>query len=301
MSAMRAIAGPIVRAAIRAAGKTTDVRRFNGTALRVPPRAAAHVPPFVNLNYDPLEWRAIDAFGRAGGTFIDVGANIGVMSALMSRVAGPGGCVIAAEPQPKIYSALVELIEANGLTNVTPIQALLLDHCGVADLNVSAATPLGVGSSWRDHEGGATERIAVPAITLDALAASRSAVDYVKIDAEGAEGVILAGAAKTLARCRPIVQVEMHGQYMMDAEREIHDLFSLMISCDYAAVNLATGRQTDAAAFLADTGHHVVDPATHEDLALRGYGQMVFTPCEHPELLSAASTVARGNTIVHFS
>lgn len=280
---IRTLARPLVRTASRLLASTTTTRRFNGVRMRLPRGAAMHVPPFRDVAYEPHEWFAVEAAGRPGGSFLDVGANIGVLTTLMSRVAGPTGRVMAVEPQPAVYALLVEVLRRNGCANATPVQALLLDRCGAADLRVSSATPLGVGSSVLAHEIDAAT-IRVPAITVDALYAPRDTVDYIKVDAEGAERRILCGAAEVLGRCRPVVQVEVHGQYLSAAGESAGDLFDLMQTQRYICLNLATSKETDAEQFLLNTHYHVLDPASGEDLAYRGYGHVLFVPRERDDL-----------------
>lgn len=283
---------PALRVALRWLNGSTTLRRFNDTRVRVPRRVAMHIPAFVRVRYEPHEWFSVEVFGRPGGSFLDVGANIGVLTLQMSRVAGAAGRVRALEPQPAVFALLVELLDRNRCRNVNPLQALLLDRVGVADLHISDATPLGVGSSVLTHdEQGAVIRVA--ALTIDVLYDSDETVDYIKIDAEGAERAILRGAARTLARCRPVVQVEIHGQLMPAAERPVHELFAFMDAQGYVCVNLATQREADADEFMENTHYHVTDPVTGEDLAYRGYGQVLFVPRERDDLRALALTDAR--------
>jgi FkbM family methyltransferase len=280
---MRRLARPVVRAAARWIAGATTTRRFNGARVRLPRRAAMHVPPFRDVVYEPHEWYAVEAAGRAGNSFLDVGANIGVLTTLMSRIAGPSGRVIAVEPQPQVYALLVDVLRRNACANTTPVQALLLDRCGAADLQISTATPLGVGSTVLAHEvAGITVR--VPALTIDALYGLHDTVDYIKVDAEGAEHRILRGAAEVLGRCRPVVQVEVHGQYLAAAGESVHDLFDFMERQAYSCLNLAVAGETTADEFMQNTHYHVYHPETGEDLAHLGYGHVLFLPRERTEV-----------------
>jgi protein-L-isoaspartate O-methyltransferase len=54
----------------------------------------------------------------AENNFIDVGANIGYFSCLMSKLAGPAGKVLAIEPEPQNLKLLEQNIKINNLTNV---------------------------------------------------------------------------------------------------------------------------------------------------------------------------------------
>jgi len=52
-----------------------------------------------------------------------------------------------------------------------------------------------------------TNKEQVQAITIDSLNLPR--LDYLKLDVEGMEELVLEGAKKTIKRCRPIIQLEV--------------------------------------------------------------------------------------------
>lgn len=293
----RRAARPFARLAAAAVTGVTRVRRINGTTIRLPRRAARHMLPFVDVAYERAEWDAVTAFGSPGQSFLDVGANIGVLTVAMSRAAGPTGRVLAMEPQPRVYCLLTETLALNGCANAAPVQALVSDTCGAASFFVSAATELGVGSSMFASEAGMTE-LRVPTVSIDALYEAPARLDFLKIDAEGAEHRILRGAGAVLARCRPLVQVEVHGQYMAAAGESVAAMFADMAAHEYDCVNLLTWARVDAASFLTNTHYHIHDPATGEDLAYQGYGQVLFVPRERSDIgrLLDAGTPPWGET-----
>ena len=67
---------------------------------------------------------------RPGDTFVDVGANVGYVSALASRLVGPRGAVVAIEPSPPVIAALQETLTRNDLTNVRMVAAAVSDREG---------------------------------------------------------------------------------------------------------------------------------------------------------------------------
>src|ERR1700674_3902762 len=56
--------------------------------------------------------------GSAERNFIDVGANIGYFTCLLSKFAGPAGKVLAIEPEPQNLKLLEQNMKINNLTNV---------------------------------------------------------------------------------------------------------------------------------------------------------------------------------------
>ena len=73
---------------------------------------------------------------REGMTVMDVGANLGLYSLLISRAIGPSGKVYAFEPVPEIFARLKEHIALNNATNVIPVPVALSDEKGTAKMSV---------------------------------------------------------------------------------------------------------------------------------------------------------------------
>lgn len=133
--------------------------------------------------------------------FIDVGANLGYFTCLLGKLAGPGGKVLAVEPEPRNLRLLRENVAINSLANIE------IQSCAVGSAEGSVTLALYRGANLGRHSvvDVATEnRIEVPATTLDALtgkfARGVSSWSFVKIDVEGYEGFVIDGAKETLAR-----------------------------------------------------------------------------------------------------
>lgn len=138
--------------------------------------------------------------------FIDVGANIGYFSCLMSKLAGPAGKVLAIEPEPQNLKLLEQNIKINNLTNV------VVHPCALGASEGSAMLGLYKSSNRGRHsllEKDAKSRIKVPVRTLDDVARNSgrnvSSWSLVKIDVEGYEGFVIDGAKETLPRIETLV------------------------------------------------------------------------------------------------
>ncbi len=234
--------------------------------------------------FEVEEWKALHLFGQPGSTFVDVGASVGIITVAMSRIAGNAGHVIACEPNPDTYRLLLETLRLNRCSNVTPLQALVLDTPGTSLFNVSPVGGLGVRSSVAYTDpGGKTVRL--PSISLDCLVEAEPRLDYIKIDAEGAELRILTGARKTLESRRPLVQVEVHGRPMRMIGDGVEALFGFMTQCGYEGINLPTMQKLDLNEFLRCSHCHAPDTFTREDMAFDGFGEVLFIPQEKNHLL----------------
>lgn len=141
---------------------------------------------------------------RDEDVFYDVGANIGLY-ALFAAKLRPSSRVYAFEPESHNFSALCRNALLNGAANLTPCAFPLSDQEGFALFHVYDIEPgsslhaLGGASPFRMRE--AVLREGVLSTTLDALVARHGlpAPSLLKIDVDGIEEKILAGAARTLA------------------------------------------------------------------------------------------------------
>ena len=155
-------------------------------------------------------WSAeIGAFATAalptGGTFVDVGANIGLISLPLAR-RRPDVTVIAFEPHPTNVARWECHRALNSLSNAR-LEALgLSDRCGSSAMALSSD----LGSGYVIESGD----IPIALTTLDAYAETHglARIDVLKIDVEGEEARVLDGAARLLrsgAIGRIIVEINM--------------------------------------------------------------------------------------------
>lgn len=134
--------------------------------------------------------------GRDGGTLIDVGANVGLVA--IPVLAGSGARCIAVEPAPDNLKHLIRNLAAHGLAERAEVHPVALwDVPGQVPMELS---PHNSGDNRLAPTGGAGETVMVPAGPLDALLEGRplAAPCVMKVDTQGAEARVLAGAAQTL-------------------------------------------------------------------------------------------------------
>lgn len=178
--------------------------------------SAAFDPDEVDLVLQLLSQRQTDA--GAPVVAIDAGANVGVHTLEWARHMHGWGQVIAVEAQERIYYALAGNIALNNCFNARALHAALGAQCGQMripqpDYNVAAsfgslelrahAHNEAIGQPI-DYTDASCQPVQV--LTIDAIAPER--VDFIKIDVEGMELEVLAGARATLQRCHPIMLIE---------------------------------------------------------------------------------------------
>jgi FkbM family methyltransferase len=144
---------------------------------------------------------------RPGDRCLDVGANVGVHTIRLAKLAGPTGEVLAFEPDPELARRARGNVQLNEVANVRVIEAAAADRNstavlyrpGTADTNRARASLL--------HHAYLTGRKQeVPTVTIDD--SCPAPVALIKIDVEGAEAAVVAGAAATISRDHPAIIFE---------------------------------------------------------------------------------------------
>ncbi len=140
-----------------------------------------------------------------GGTVCDVGACVGDYTATFSEFVGPNGLVYAVEPNP----AALECLQHN-----------MLAYPNVKIYGVGLGAKAGRANVMRDWYNLAASQLQtdesgeVEIVTLDSISADWRGIDFLKIDAEGFEPMLLDGAKETIARFRPVIFIEISGWMM---------------------------------------------------------------------------------------
>jgi FkbM family methyltransferase len=138
-------------------------------------------------------------------TLIDIGAHAGSFTIKMAKKVHN---IIAFEPNPRTFRFLVQNIELNELENVTAVNVALSNKQGTTKLSLGDASHL---STIMRPDNNCVE---VLTETLDGIVAKLGVnhVDFIKLDAEGAESIILLGGIKTLKSNKPKIAMEIHSQ-----------------------------------------------------------------------------------------
>lgn len=132
---------------------------------------------------------------------VDVGANIGWFTLLAARITQNNGIVFSFEPEPTNFSLLSKSVERNQFRNVHLFQKCVLDVDGTQELYLSPSKNAGLHTVMKDLGG---SKIVVSSIKLDSLLSypKFDCIYLLKIDVEGAEAKVLAGAQELFAQSK---------------------------------------------------------------------------------------------------
>ena len=144
---------------------------------------------------------------------LDIGANIGFHAVLFGRRMRQGK-VLSVEPTPRALARLKRNLARNGVEeNVQVFEGVVSSCPGEVTIQTIAGreeySSLGV-MAHPSISGVATESLVVAATTVDALVRDRGLrPGFMKIDVEGVEHLVLAGATEVLATHRPVILAEL--------------------------------------------------------------------------------------------
>jgi len=181
--------------------------------------------------YSHQEFILFEYLCGPGDYVVEVGANIGAHTLGLAKRVGPGGRVLAAEPQPVVFQTLCGNMAINSITNVDAVNLALTDAAGhvvVPQVDYAGRGNFGgVAMAAGDDVSKRAPGNRIEARPLDEV------FDYphlklLKIDVEGMEAAVLRGAARTIAAHRPILYVEN------DRIESSKALIELLFSYDYS-------------------------------------------------------------------
>ncbi len=185
-------------------------KTINGAKIKFPFAYSRYYPS----DYEPFKQKFIENY--AHGVAVDLGAHIGLYTVLLSQKASH---VIAFEPTKFTRKVLSETLKFNGCNNVTVRSEMVKDAIGFGTFyetktkvsNANSLVPVG------------TPHL-VSTIALDDLNVE---VDFLKVDIEGAELLVLRGAERTLSTLK-YMTLEIHPRLMARLGQAVSEIFELL-------------------------------------------------------------------------
>ena len=173
--------------------------------------------------YFENEKRIFQKYLHSGYTAIDVGANLGFVTVILASLVGMCGKVFSFEPSKPVFSKLTKTVADNHLTQVVPYNFACGATGGRAILNkVSSCSGNSSIVSKKVLPGGAEEIEIRPLDSIEDL--WKMKVKFLKIDTEGFESDVLLGAKRLIEVHRPVIYIELGGDYLESTHRSLEIL-----------------------------------------------------------------------------
>jgi FkbM family methyltransferase len=216
------------------------VRSYYGPVMRTKPHDKTFMFALAG-DYGDVVKSHIDTIGE-NDLFIDIGANYGLFS-LYAAIRKPQADIIAFEPNPAIYGALLENIALNRANNILPF------HCAIGPNDGLVRLGYTLEHSGRSSVGGDAERtFRVPQFdisrwrVLEELSAGRDI--HIKIDVEGYEAEVMKSLTK--AAWFPGVKsfvMEVDDAYLGKYGSSAGDIYRAMAQAGFRADGEAGARE----------------------------------------------------------
>lgn len=204
----------------------------------------------------------------AGGTAVDVGANIGFMTLHMADCVGAAGRVFSFEPTSWAFERLGANLALNDMRQVSAERAGLSDHeAHHEEVLVPYSYPL-VGDRPFMKDSIVLRR-------LDRYFEEQpiERLDFIKCDTDGWEAHVLRGAEATLRRFRPAILLEVNPRGLLEQNESVRSVVSLLSDLGYALHHEDSLEPFDdleaVAERLARTGHDLDAVALHRESPAR--------------------------------
>ena len=146
------------------------------------------------------------------GDIVHAGTFFGDFLPALSQSSAQGSRIWAFEPNPENYRCAVITTYINGLQNVELFNAGLGERQGFVEMLTSDTDGRSLGGGSRmvreTDEGSTKGSITVEVVTVDEVIPSERKISIIQLDVEGFEKPALAGALKSIRRCKPILILE---------------------------------------------------------------------------------------------
>lgn len=204
--------------------------------------------------WEPATTAALLAAVRPGMRVLDVGANFGWFTLLLAQRVGPQGRVFAFEPVSHWRRQLRRHLIANGLAD-----RVVVVPYGLSDQASERPIVVGDSSATLHWAGGevprAVEHVELRALDDAVAALGIDRIDLVKLDLDGHEPRFLRGAAKSLARWRPLVSLEFAQHCLHEDGSDVRQQAALLHALDYELCQEDGRPYGSDAAFLQQCGN----------------------------------------------
>ena len=200
--------------------------------------------------YEAAETAVFRRLLRPGMVVVDVGAHVGYFALTSASPVGPGGAVYAFEPDPHNFALLTANVDVNRATNVVCVPKAVSSRSGRATLfqdrsNHGAHTLAEANIETR--LGGRTD---VDTVSLDEYfgGLGDGRVSLIKLDTQGAEGLVIEGARGLLERHGPTLLMEFWPAGLRRMETDPEALLATLLGHGYSIRIVEEGGDAMAAA-----------------------------------------------------
>jgi FkbM family methyltransferase len=195
-----------------------------------------------NGEFEPRSTAAVHRLVKQGYTVLDVGANIGYYSVMLSRLVGDAGKVYAFEPTQHFIEPLHRNLDENRIHNVEVL------NFGLSNKACEVVIDIGPSSATIHSPAGFDKVLSHETIRLSTLVDfvdnhKIEQLDFIKIDVDGHEPMFFEGAWPVLDRISPVILCEVSHLHYFEAGYTAWDFYATVLEHGYRIYNEDTFEQ----------------------------------------------------------
>lgn len=189
---------------------------------------------YLGRAYELLETEFVNRYLSQGEFALDIGANVGYFTSIMSQKVGPAGLVLSFEPGTSTFPKLQQTIELMDLTNVVAYPyALWCKDQLISFFNSTDGDDAQQSVQVREKTNGKTFERSVAAFRGDTFLQSNSSMknkvpSFIKIDVEGGETQVIQGLAETIQQFAPVLLIEYNTEALANCGNDPGELIALL-------------------------------------------------------------------------
>lgn len=220
--------------------KSPVFKKINGISFEFDFNLSPKVKRMYFGSYQPIISEILKKYLKNGDTFIDVGANIGYITAVGASLVGKGGWVYSFEPVPEYFQKLENFAKKNNQYKITVNQFALGDEERMGKIYIGG--DIGDNTFFPDLLNGikGVRDAEVPIRRLDKYIEENNInnIKLIKIDVEGFEFPVLKGLSDYFLKCCkagscPIIICEIIPSICSRLGYKLQDLFDYMKRFSY--------------------------------------------------------------------
>lgn len=174
--------------------------------------------------FEPFSSKLVRKIVQPGDTVLDIGANIGYYSVMLSRCVGERGKVLSFEPMEYYREILDKNIRQNNISNVE------IFPFGFSNKETQYKCIRGDSSATIHFYGKQHDFEIIQCKTLDAFCMEKKldCVDFIKIDVDGHEPCIMQGGNSFFKKYDPTILLEVAHLYYFKQGTFAWDFYSML-------------------------------------------------------------------------
>jgi FkbM family methyltransferase len=214
--------------------------RVEGAIWRLDTRQYVDRELYKHGVFEPDSTRLVRRLIKTGMHVMDVGANFGYYTVLLSRLVGLTGRIWAFEPSTRFRGRLLDHVKRNGCQNVVVLDFGLSNRNETLQLFESGDSAT---LHWCDDRARPEDQETVHLMPLDQYAkeADLTRLDFIKVDIDGHEPRFLEGADSTIRAFQPIMLLEFAQLYLPKVDSDAEKLARQIKALGYTLHSERTG------------------------------------------------------------